>query len=618
LEVELLEIRDFLSSHHPFDQLTTDALNGVLGDIEIRYLRRGTDIRHDGGLMESLYLIRTGAVELQGNDEELLARLAEGDMFGYRASYREEQEEIQGRVIEDSLVYQFPAAAVDELCDRHPQLDYFLAPVGGDRLREAITHVDDDSKAQLSMMTTRIRDLIKRPPVIMPPTATIRETALKMSEERVSSILITEGDGLKGIVTDRDLRNRVVAGGLDYDLPITEIMSTETCTVDLDAYAFEAQLQMARKNIHHLPVVDGDKVAGMLTATDLTKHHTTSAVYMVGDIYKQNDIETLQEISSKTPDLLVNLAAADVTADSAGHVITSVVDALTCRLLQLAQEKLGPPPVPFAWLAAGSQARCEQTAKSDQDNCLLLDDSFDEKLHGEYFQQLARFVCDGLNACGYFYCPGEMMAITDKWRQPMRVWKQYFSKWIEQPEPKALMLTCVFFDLRCVCGERNLFRDLRKHLQEKCRGNRIFLAHMAGNALTHRPPLGFFRNFVLIHGGDHDHTFDLKHTGIVPIVDLARVYTLAAGISAVNTQDRLQGVADGGEVSEEGARDLQDTLEFVSFLRIEHQARQIRSGREADNFMSPEDLSNFERNHLKDAFSVVRTMQNVLSQRYKI
>ncbi|MCP4126030.1 MAG: cyclic nucleotide-binding/CBS domain-containing protein [Gammaproteobacteria bacterium] len=618
MEVELLEIRDFLASHHPFNQLTLDAQNGVLRDIEIRYLRRGTDIRQDQGLMESLYLIRTGAVELKGHDGELLARLAEGDMFGYRASHREEQGDIHGKVIEDCLVYQFPASAVDDLCDQHPQLDYFLAPVGGDRLRDAITYVGDDSNSQLSMMTTRIKDLITKKPVIMSPTATIRETAVTMSEERVSSILITQEEMLQGIVTDRDLRNRVVAKGLDFDLPVTEIMTGETCTVDVNDYAFEAQLQMARKNIHHLPVLDEEKVAGMLTATDLTKHHTTSAVYMVSDIHKQNDIESLQEISTKTADLLVNLAAADVTADSAGHVITSVVDALTCRLIKLAEDQLGSPPVPYAWLAAGSQARSEQTAKSDQDNCLLLDDSYDEKKHGEYFQQLARFVCDGLDACGYFYCPGEMMAITDKWRQPLHTWKQYFSKWIDQPEPKALMLTCVFFDLRCVCGDRNLFRSLRKHLQEKCRGNRIFLAHMAGNALTHRPPLGFFRNFVLIHGGTHDHTFDLKHTGIVPIVDLARVYSLAAGINLVNTQDRLKAVAEGGEVTGEGARDLQDTLEFVSFLRIEHQARQIRAGAEADNFMSPKDLSNFERNHLKDAFSVVRTMQNVLSQRYKI
>ncbi len=618
MEVELLEILDFLSANHPFDQLAAEDLKQVLGDIEIRYLRRGTEIGNDAGLMDYLYFIRTGAMELRDPAGELLARLGEGDMLGYRASYSKGQGDALAKVIEDSLVYQFPSLTVDGLCKQHQQLDYFLAPVGGERLREAITHVEDDSKSQLSMMTTKIRDLLKREPVIMSPAATIHETAAIMSKERVSSILITQEDRLLGIVTDRDLRNRVVAKGLDFNLPITEIMSRETFSVDLNAYAFEAQLQMARHNIHHLPVMDGDRVAGMLTATDLTKHHTTSAVYMVSDIYKQKDVTSMQEISAKVPDLLVNLVAADVTANSAGHVITSVVDALTCRLIHLAEDKLGPAPIPYAWLAAGSQARSEQTAKSDHDNCLLLDDSYDQQKHGGYFTQLSKFVCDGLNACGYVHCPGEMMAASAQWCQPMEAWKQYFNNWTNAPDAKTLMHASVFFDLRHIFGEENLFRSLRQHLLEKCRGNRSFLAHMAVNALANKPPLGFFRNFVLIQGGEHNRTFDLKYTGIVPIVDLARVYALAAGINAVNTQERLKMAADSGELSVDGARDLQDTFEFVSFLRIRHQARQIKAGRAADNFMSPEKLSNFERNHLKDAFSVVRTMQNLLSQKYKM
>ena len=210
------------------------------------------------------------------------------------------------------------------------------------------------------------------------------------------------------------------------------------------------------------------------------------------------------------------------------------------------------------------------------------------------------------------------MAVTDKWRQPLATWKQYFNQWIDQPEPMALMLTSVFFDMRWVYGNRTLFLELRQHMLEKTRGNRIFLAHMAGNALSHSPPIGFFRNFVLIRGGEHNQTFDLKHNGIVPIVDLARVYSLASGSEAVNTLDRLAVVAEGGEVTQEGARDLKDALEFICDLRVQHQARLIRAGRAADNFMSSDNLSHFERNHLKDAFTVVRTMQNVLGQRYKM
>ncbi|MCG8427154.1 MAG: DUF294 nucleotidyltransferase-like domain-containing protein [Chromatiales bacterium] len=617
MDIELLEIRDFLVAHHPFDQLPEDALNALPAKLQIRYFRRDASIPENGDLESELYLIRTGAVELH-DGEDLLARLGEGDVFGYRTAAVEGAGDHNVSAIEDTLVYQLPAKEVDDLCNRYPPFAYFFRGKSGGRLRDAFATLGQEDNSQANQMTVPISEIISKSPITMLPSATIRETAEMMSGKRVSSMLIVdEKESLVGIVTDRDLRSQVVAKGLDYNLPISEIMTHDPLTADIGDYAFEAQLLMARQNIHHLPVTQEGKVAGMLTATDLTKHHTTSAVYLVSDIFKQTEIERMQEISAKVPQLLLSLASADATADSAGHVITAVTDAITTRLLQLAEERLGAPPVPYAWIAAGSQGRNEQTAKSDQDNCMIIDDSYDPAKHGEYFRDLARFVCDGLDACGYIYCPGEMMAITDQWRQPLRTWKEYFRKWIDQPEPKALMLTCVFFDLRCVYGEQNLFRDVRQFLLQKTRGNRIFLAHMAGNALSHQPPLGFFRNFVLIKGGEHDHTFDLKHTGIVPIVDLARVYALASGSEAVNTMDRLDVVAKGGEVSEDGARNLHDALEFISGLRIEHQAGQIRVGDKPDNYMSPDALSNFERNQLKDAFAVVRTMQNVLSQRYQ-
>lgn len=617
MEIELIEIRDFLAAYPPFNQLPEQALNQMPELLQVRYFRRDSTIPDTGSIDDYLYLVRSGAVEIHGTQDELLAQLGEGDLFGYRASHMEGHAEFRGRAMEDSLLYLLPAVEVDRYCREHPQFSYYFEPAGGDRLRDAISGTGDVNNAQLGLMTTQIGDMISRAPITMPPSASIQETAGVMSDERVSSILITENDTLVGIVTDRDLRRRVVAKGLDTSQPISNIMTVNPQTLEAGDYAFDAMLQMARANIHHLPILRNGEVAGMLTATDFAERNSTSAVYLVGSIYKQHDIDGLASISAKLPQLLTNLAAADATANSIGHVITAVVDAITVRLLQLAEERLGPPPVPYAWVAAGSQARSEQTAKSDQDNCLVLDNAYDEKAHGTYFKSLSQFVCDGLNACGYVYCPGEMMAVTDKWRQPMDSWKRYFNQWVNQPEPKALMLTCVFFDLRCIYGEKNLFRELRQYLLDKTRGNQIFLAYMAGNALNFKPPLGFFRNFVLISGGEHDHTLDLKHSGIVPIVDLARVYALAAGSHAINTQDRLKEVAAGGEVSHGGAHDLRDALEFVSSLRIRHQARQIRAGEAPDNYMSPDDLSHLERSHLKDAFSVVRTMQNVLSQRYQ-
>jgi len=469
----------------------------------------------------------------------------------------------------------------------------------------------------LPLITTPLRALLKRPPVTLSPTASIREAAALMLEEGVSSVLIVEQGHLFGIVTDRDLRNRVVAVGLETDRPVVEITTIAPLTVDLGNNAFEALLMMTRQNVHHVPVMDGPRVVGMITATELTEQYSTSAVFLAGEIYKQGTVEGLQLVSGRIRQLQRNLAAADATAYTTGHVITAITDALTIRLLQLAEARFGVPPVDYAWVAAGSQARNEQTAKSDQDNCLILDDAYDETEHGEYFKALSRFVCDGLNACGYVYCPGEMMAMTDTWRQPMRRWRQYFHGWVDEPEPKALMLTCVFFDLRVVHGRVSLLDELRRHVLTHTRGNGIFLAYMVGNALSRHPPLGLFGRLLPARSGEHRGTIDLKHLGIVPVVDLARVYALAGGHLAVNTHDRLEVASQSGEVSERSAHDLRDALEYLAATRIRHQARQIEAGLPADNFLAPSELSNFERTQLKDAFRVVKTLQQVLGQRYR-
>ncbi|MCB1716067.1 MAG: cyclic nucleotide-binding protein, partial [Candidatus Competibacteraceae bacterium] len=340
-------------------------------------------------------------------------------------------------------------------------------------------------------------------------------------------------------------------------------------------------------------------------------------VYLVSDVYNRSSGTELAKVSARLPLVLRNLVESNATARSAGHVISAVAEAITCRLLQLAEQKLGPPPVKYAWLAAGSLARGEQTALSDQDNCLLLADDYQAAQHGDYFDALSRFVCDGLDECGYIYCPGDVMAMNPEWRQPLAQWKRYFNRWIEQPEPKALMLSSVFFDMRLMYGDADLLHDLQQHVLAKSKANRIFLAYMASNSLSHQPPLGLFRNFVLIKGGENNHTLDLKHNGVVPIIDLARIYSLAAGLTEINTWDRLEAAGGLGELSEQGAADLRDALEFISAVRLRHQVRRIRQQLPPNNFVPPDQLSHFERNHLKDAFALVRTMQSVLGQRFQ-
>lgn len=518
----------------------------------------------------------------------------------------------QLRASSAALVGLLDAEALSLLLQAHPALQLFLAPPSqpGTPTEAADPH--------LNLMTTPVRALLRRPPVTVSPHASIREVAELMREKRVSSVMLVEREHLFGIVTDRDLRNRALAAGLDPALPVLEIATVAPMTVDVTAPGFEALLLMARHNIHHVPVLDGQRVMGMITATDVTEQHSTSAVYLAGEIHKQTTLEGLVAAAAKVKALQKHLASAGASAYSTGHIVTAITDAITSRLLQLGELRLGPAPVDFAWVAAGSQARHEQTAKSDQDNCMVLDDAYDPVAHGAYFKQLATWVCDGLAACGYVHCPGEMMAMTDKWRLPQREWAQLFTRWVDTPEPMALMLTCVFFDVRVVAGKRELLDSLRQRTLQRTRDNKLFLAHMVGNALSHQPPLGLFGGLSVQRSGEHKGTLDLKHNGIVPIIDLARVYALAAGHPAVNTHDRLSHAAESGEISQQGARDLRDALEHLSLVRLRHQSRLLAAGFAADNYLRPEDLSNFERSQLKDAFGVVKALQDVLAQRYRM
>ncbi len=616
MEIELVEIRDFLADHPPFGLLPAEVLDTLPKALSIRYLRRGTPFPPADANGEFLYMIRTGAVELRNEQEELVGKFGEGDLYSAACTGENPEGDLRGRAVEDSLFYLLPCAHLAKLRQAHPEFDdHFTASVKA-RLRSAITSMQGRGNG-VDLLATEVGRLLGRAPVTCSPDATIREAAQVMSRERVSALLVVQEGRLDGIITDRDLRSRCVAVGRDYNEPVTSIMSERLVKISSDTPAFEALMLMTRMNVHHLPVVDRKGVVGMISNTDLIRVESANSVYLVGDIDKAASPEALAEVALKLGEVQIHLVHGGTSASHLGQTISALVDALTLRLIKLAQEQLGPAPIPYCWLAVGSHARREQTAYTDQDHALLLDDAYEPAAHGAYFEALARFVSDGLNQCGLFYCPGKVMATNPEWRQPYQTWRGYFRKWTANPERKSLMLACNFFDMRPVYGETPLFDRLRAAVIAQSQENQIFLAYLVANALHYRPPLGFFRNFVLIHGGDHDNSLDLKRHGIIPIIDLARIHALAAGTPEIATIERLQGAVDAGVLSRDGAENLEDAYEFITTLRARHQVEQLKKGLKVDNYIRPDDLSKLERAHLKDAFGVISTMQSALSHRYQ-
>ncbi|MBA34613.1 MAG: nucleotidyltransferase [Oleispira sp.] len=606
---ELAAIHDFLSECLPFDQLPNSVMEQVVSDIEVSYHSKGSQFGKQD-LEGGLRVVRSGAAELRCGKDLLLDRLAEGDSFNLMG-LNVEQPGVKATLIEDALIYTLPEIPYQKLRSEYRAFDRFFSSQRSRRVRRAARHepVPNDMMRPLS-------DLMSSVILSVEPSTTIQKTAALMSESRFSSILVMIDEGLVGIVTDRDIRSRAVAKGLSLDEPVTEIMTPDPLTLLPSCSVFDATLFMTQRGIHHIPIMEDKKVTGIITASDLMLARKDDPVFLVQHISRQTTIQELKKVVAAMPDLLVQWVNAGIRSHQLSHVLTALSDAVTVRLIELAIEEMGPAPVPFSWLGFGSQGRKEQLLGADQDNALLISDDMKPE-HEQWFSQLATYVCDGLNECGYVYCPGDIMATNEKLRQPLREWLKTVERWMRSPTDRAVMEVSIFFDIRTIYGDNGLTKNLQTEMLKHTKTNSIFLAALAQNVLSTAPPMGIFRRFVVEQNGEHAHELNLKKRGVIPIIDIIRLHALAHGLFEVNTIDRLEALVECKALTIVDSRNIQDALQVLMQLRLVHQAEEIVKGQKPSNYVNPASLSKIVAKQLKDAFGIVKDAQQGVKLKYR-
>lgn len=609
LSAELTEVRDFLASHAPFSDLPPEVLDELPGRLTIRYLRRGTRVMQVGQPSGEVFVIRSGAVDISDASGDLVEREGEGGTFGATTILQGSASEHDVTTIEDTLVYVAPGAVFVDLASHHPVIAQHFVRQAVSRLRHADATPDP-------LLRTRVRELLGHEPVTVAPSATIREAAQVMTDHRVSSLLVLDEGRLRGILTDRDLRSRVVAAGADTGAPVASVMTPDPLTTEPDALAFELLLRMTSRGIHHLPVVEDGTVRGVVTTTDLMRLEQANPIYLARDIGAQEDVDGIVAAHERLPQVVERLVAVGTDADDVQRVVTGVADAVHRRLCELAEKRLGPPPVPYAWVALGSQARHEMSLGSDQDHAIVRSDGpvdgVDE--HDGWFAALAEQVVDGLERCGYARCDGDVMATNPRWRQNISGWRREFAHWLDEPTPDSVLHAGIFFDMRAVHGDASLVEALRADVVGATPGAQRFLAHLTTHAVQNEPPLGFFRGFVLEREGEHRDELDVKRGGTAAVVEIARVHALTAGLLAVGTRERLLAARAANVISQERADGLVEALDFLSDARVRHQADQMARGENPDNFVAPDALSSSDKRRLKEAFNAIRSAQSLLGQ----
>lgn len=553
-------------------------------------------------------ILESGAVQLTRVDietDEILEYLTVGDILdpgvpGSPAAWSAE-------AVEPARCLLVPQALVD----RH-RVSLGAEALGGYR-------------GDMALYIRRVRDLVTGPPVTCAPMTPVSEAARLMTARGVGSVVIVDTDGFAlGVVTDRDLRSRLVARDLSAATPVTKIMSSPLISVEPERLAFDALLEMTRRNLHHLGVVEAGRLVGVVSSHDMLGLQGAHPVGLAREIENAGSLDQLVTASPRLHEVVRWLAGGGAGAFDIGRIVAELNDRLVRRAMMLVEAALveegaGRPPVAYSWLAAGSEGRREQTLKTDQDNGLAYDDppSSLAPAAEAYFRRLATAAGAALVRLGFPPCPAGYMASTPRWCRSVSAWRSDFAAWMETPAPERLLFASVFFDLRPVAGNEAPAHALREWICARAPSQTLFLSFMANSAVERTPPRGLFGGFVVERTGVHKGTLDLKARAVFPMTQALRVYALSLGIPETNTVDRLRAVEARGAMSASEARDLREAYEVISRLRLHHQLARLDAGLPPDNHLDPEKLGKSDRILLKDAFKTVGWLQRMLEDRFQ-
>ena len=622
-------IFDFLRQYSPFEELPTAFLRKLVEDIEVRYVKSDTEVFRAGETAgPHLFMVRQGAVHLYRETEQepaLVDTCDEGDLFGFRPLLADHTYLLTAITTEESLLYVIPSAMIEEHMSENPKLALYIArAIAADTQRRYQERPASAAGSAADGYLSEVQTLVpRRTPVTCREHTSVQAAAVEMSQQQVSSIVVVDSKNHPiGILTDKDLRRRVATGEVGIDVTVNDIMSAPVRTVPNTLTAADVQMAMVKHHIHHLVLTeDGtpqSPITGVLTEHDLLVAQGNNPAVLIRRIRRAEHTAGLKSIRERSEQLMRRYLQQEVSIAFISTVMTQVNDALMRRAITLSLGQMEEqPPVDFCWLALGSQGREEQLLRTDQDNALIFADVPDEQLDSTraWFLAFAKKVTDILHACGFAYCPADMMASNPRWCLSLREWQQQFSSWLEEPDPQAVMHSTIFFDYRAVYGKEALAESLTNHIFHDLDTKGQFLSFLAKNALQNPPPLTFFRSFVVEKGGEHKDAFDIKARAMMPLADAARVLILNSRLGKINnTFRRFEQLA----ILEPQNADLYEQAAEAYEILMRYRALQGLAQGNSGRYIRPDTLSKIERLNLRHAFTPIRKLQNVLMTRYKL
>ena len=618
----MYDIAEFLRRYDPFDGLDEEQLERLAERVEIEYFAAGTTIFPQGTRPQTkVRVVRRGAVALVDRGR-VVDVLGEGELFGHPSMLSGQPTGFEARAHEDALCYALSAKDVVPLLARPSSLRYLTQSL---LRRRRPGGVDETDVASAEVAQQPAAALVQRGPVICGPDVPVREVAQRMVAEGVSSVLIRADNGQLGIVTDRDLGARALAEGISPDAPVRDVMSTPVVTVGAEETGADVMIAMLDHDIRHVPVLSGrSEVLGVIVGIDLVAAEARTPFVLRRAIADATDEEQLREAARRLRSAVVALHRAKLAPAQISRVISVVADALIRRLIELAIDSEGPPPAEFCWMALGSHGRREAVPSSDVDSGMSWRETRDPDPIGSgakrvigaentarYMHAIAAHVADGIRVVGWRLDPHGVTASGSFSASSIEDWHRAIQRWLTHPgDEPVLIATSILLDGRTVQGPEELNPKPALFATER---RPALLRSMLRLAVAKKPPTGFLRDIVVEASGEHRGTFDIKHRGLLPVVDLARYAGLKAAVPVTSTVERLRAAADSGALGHSRATTLEEAYDLFSALRLDHQVSQLEGGQEPDDHINPQELSPLTRRYLRDAFREVSAVQKSLS-----
>jgi CBS domain-containing protein len=596
------DIVEFLRALEPFTELDESALGKLAGGTEVEFFGAGEIIFRQGepGLGH-VRVIRRGSVELVDGGR-VLDLLGEGEWFGHPAMLSGLPTSAAARAAEDTLCYRLAAEAVLPVLARPTGLRFIARSL----MARPRPGVASEARGPTLRPDLPAHALIHEQLVVCAPDTSIRDAARRMADARASCALVALPSTALGILTDHDLRVRVVADGVSTDAPISAAMSAPAVTVGSDELGSELMLTMIDRGVRHLPVVsERGEAIGVVTDVDLLAAEGRAPLIVRRAIEEARDVDEVRQAAERILPSVVALHDADVGAKQIGAIMAATVDAVVSRTIELrladgARHR-------FAWMVLGSYGRREPALSSDLDSALAWEGESADPLLA-----LARVVIDDLDRAGLTADSHGANAANPLFAREAAQWRSSIARWLDHPgEENVLMAVSLLADGRVV-ADHGPGRGVLDMLGE-ARHHPSLLRLMQRLAFAHRPPTGFLRDIVVEHGGAHHGHFDIKHGGLLPIVGIARYAGMAAGTTSTSTRERLRVGGAAGILREGEASSLEEALDLFAELRLEHQVQQLQAAQSPDDFVNPASLNALTRRYVREAFRVVTAVQRALS-----